>query len=163
MITPTLDRDYAISVGSAAVSEESLKAEAQISQQSEHWVPLSATDLARMDLQRELDDMYQECLNVNWDDEGALAVPSDAYTEASRLLQQLPSWIGLPDVGPEPNGSIGFEWYARPGWVFVVAITGTQSLEYAGTFGASVTHGTEAFVDSVPTSVLRNLRRLFDK
>jgi hypothetical protein len=109
----------------------------------------------------ELNDIYRECSQENWDGEGAQAMSVRTYQEAVRFLCALPFTIGAPEVIPEPNGPIGFQWRSGPNAVFVASVNGTQRISYAGLFGKGVTaYGTEDFSDAIPETIIGNLNRL---
>lgn len=106
-------------------------------------------------------DVYQECLNDNWDGYGAKAISPINYIEALRFLKTLPTSIPIPEVSVDPDGEIVFEWYKGPRNVFSVSISPNNELTYAGIFGGSKTHGVEYFGDDLPKTILENLYRLF--
>jgi hypothetical protein len=108
----------------------------------------------------ELDEVYSQCANENWDGEGAAAITQATYIEALKFLSLLPLIIATPEIVPEPNGSIGFEWH-RNQQVFVVSVKGRQTLSYAGVFNGGVRpHGTIDFIDSIPPAIIASLQRL---
>ena len=148
--------------GSAAVGKESIELRGRLESVYFRRSELSAAELARFEAFREVGNTYESSANPNWDESGANQVSHTVFTEALRFLRLLPGWVEMPEVGAEPEGSLSFEWYLKPGWTFVVAFVGTQAVEYAGTFGpAASTHGAELFGSRIPGSVLENLRRLF--
>jgi hypothetical protein len=110
----------------------------------------------------ELSEVYKSCAMPDWDGEGAEPIPFLAYQEAARFLRLLPMIFPMPDVVPEPNGQVGFEWRLKKRHMFVVAIGGNQSMTFAGLFGSdSGVHGTEPFFDAIPESIIANLQRLY--
>jgi hypothetical protein len=117
---------------------------------------------AKFDALCELFQVYKSCSNANWDSEGAEAISEAAYQEAARFIRLLPVIFPMPEIVPEPNGQVGFEWHLRQDNMLVVALGGTQVLTFAGLFGGeSSVHGTDPFSDSVPESVVAHLQRLF--
>ena len=102
-------------------------------------------------------------INAEAIDTFQLAAISEAtYQEAAKFIRLLPVIFSIPEIVPEPNGQIGFEWHVRPDHMFVVAVGGTQLLTFAGLFGGeSSSHGTDPFTDSLPESVVTHLQRLF--
>jgi hypothetical protein len=113
----------------------------------------------RLNAIEELDDIYSQCANDNWDGERAAAITQATYIEALKFLAVLPLIIATPEIVPEPNGSIGFEWH-RNRQVFVVSVKGRQTLSYAGVFNGGVSHGTLDFIDSIPPAIIASLQRL---
>ncbi len=110
-----------------------------------------------------LKDIYlvSKCSEANWDGYGAHPVTSDAFGEAWKLIQLLPSFIPAPEITAEPAGEIGLEWRKGRRLVFVVSVSGKQTITYAGLFGDNETHGSEYFGESLPSIILENLKRLF--
>ena len=113
----------------------------------------------------ELNKIYQESSEKDWDGYGALPVSQEAYHEAVRFLKALPlSWLPNPEVGPEPEGDIGFEWNYGKNRIFVMSINGTNIITYAGLLGTgNKTHGTEVFDGSIPQTIVNNISRIIPR
>ena len=120
---------------------------------------------SRVDLQvalRELAELYRECSKEDWDGYGALPISREVYSEAIRFLR---AWwrlsLPVPEIGPEPEGDIGFEWNFGKNKVFVASVHGTNFITYAGLLGAgNKTHGTEAFDGAIPQEVINKILRI---
>src|SRR3989304_520341 len=69
----------------------------------------------------------------------------------------------MPEITPEPDGDIAFEWSDDYGRTFVFSIDDNQTLTYAGIFGANNTHGTELLGDFIPDPIINYLKRLYSK
>ena len=110
----------------------------------------------------ELKKIYEEYSEKDWDGYGALPINQEAYHEAVRFLEALfLSWLPTPEVGPEPEGDIGFEWNYGKNRIFVVSINGTNIITYAGLLGTgNKTHGTEVFDGSIPQTIVNNISRI---
>ena len=110
----------------------------------------------------ELKKIYWEYSEKNWDGYGALPISQEAYHEAVRFLEVLPlSWLPIPNVGPEPEGDIGFEWTFGKNRIFIVSINGTNIITYTGLLGTgNKTHGTEVFDGSIPQTIVNNISRV---
>lgn len=116
------------------------------------------TDLAL----EELEKVYEECLEANWDGYGAMPISRETYSKARKLLRMMPSSLPRPDISSEPDGEITFEWYKEKYSVFVISIGGNNLITYAGLFGKSnKIHGTEYFADELPKIIRHCIRRLF--
>jgi hypothetical protein len=99
----------------------------------------------------------------DWDGYNAQPISIKAYSEASKLLRILPNSFPMPDICPEPNGGIGFEWYKEKGFSFLVSVNGQNMITYVGRFGKNTYfYGTEFFRDSLPKIVLDGLKRLYE-
>ena len=82
-----------------------------------------------------LAEIAQKCGFADWDNEGAEPITGEAVSEAQALLRSLPDSIKMPDIFPETTGSIAFEWYHAPGYRYVITLSGTRVIEFAGLFG----------------------------
>ena len=123
-----------------------------------------AETLGRLDdAFQSLDEMFLDCLEEGWDGYDALPLNEAAYFEARKFIESLPliSSIPMPEIIPEPNGDIGFEWSKGKRQVFVVSVSGSNEIVYAGLFGTNKTHGVEYFGDSLPSMIIENLIRLY--
>jgi len=81
--------------------------------------------------------------------------------EDQAFLEALPTTAPIPDVVPEPDGEVAFEWDRGPWCVFSVSVGSDGTLSYAGLYGRRTkAHGTELFVDAVPKAVMDGLARL---
>jgi len=106
-------------------------------------------------------EMYDDCSEPGWDGYGSEAVDQVTFDEAYKFLNSLPSWISMPEIVPESNGDIGFEWYFGKDKVFVVSVEGSGQLNYAGILGlGNKAHGTEIFDGTIPKSIIENISRI---
>lgn len=109
-----------------------------------------------------LREAYQECSVPNWDGYGAAPLHAAAYEEAIAFLNALPAQIPVPDIAPEPDGSIGFEWNNGPNRLLAVSVSGKGFIVYAGILGkGNKSHGTENFDGTIPGVVLAAIRRVY--
>jgi len=110
---------------------------------------------------RKLDQVYEECLEEDWDGYGASAISANAYNNACRFLEALPSTIPSPDIIPEPDGEIAFDWHKNRDWSVVVSVGSTDILSYAGLLGKdNKTYGTQVFAISIPKMVIGAIREV---
>ena len=104
---------------------------------------------------------YSHC-QQGWDGYDAQPISENAYLEACRFIQLLPSDIVVPEYSADPRGAISFEWYRGPGWVFTLTTKGTGVMVYAGLMGENNrTHGTQKFRESIPKVILQHIRRVY--
>jgi hypothetical protein len=110
-----------------------------------------------------LDEIFVECSQDGWDGYDAVPITEEAYLEGKRFLLSLPvtSFIPMPEVIPQPNGEIAFEWAKGNRQIFIASVSGQHEITFAGLFGVNRIHGTEYFADSLPQVILENLRRLY--
>ena len=103
----------------------------------------------------------KECSCAGWDGYGAVAVTPDAYEEAKKIIDLLPSSIQMPEIVPEPTGEIGFEWRRGQGRIFIISVNGSHRISYAGIFDGNESHGSEYYEETLPSVVIEHVRRLY--
>ena len=95
----------------------------------------------------------------NWDGYGARAVTEQTFRNAFHFLRSLPSTAPSPEVSPEPDGEIAFEWYAGHGKALSISIGEGDTITFAGMIGRRTFHGTEPLIDELPETILQELGR----
>ena len=105
--------------------------------------------------------MYRDCVRADWDGYGASPITEDAFEEAKRIIELLPSSIEMPEIVAEPTGDIAFEWRRGRGRVLVISVSGKHRITYAGIFGDNKVHGSEYFEETLPLVIIQHLRRLY--
>ena len=120
-----------------------------------------ALDKLRSEAGARLDRVWVDASADNWDGYGATALSPAAYGHARTFLESLPTTVPVPDVVPEPDGEIAFEWEYGAWRLLSVSIGPTGVLSYAALYGrTSKVHGTEKFVDRMPEAIAACLDRL---
>ena len=149
--------------GEAFDQDSSRKMVASIKSQIAHiWGPESITFGRRLgEICDSLLETYKEASYSNWDAYGASPVTRDAYEEAKKIIDLLPSSIRMPEIVAEPTGEIGFEWRRGKEQVFVISVGGKQKITFAGIFGENRIHGVEYFGGTLPLVIIQHLRRLY--
>lgn len=113
-------------------------------------------------LNSEFQEILEECSTNDWDGYNACAITPEAYSEAIRFTKALPVGLPLPEIVPEADGGIGFEWSSGKFKVFVVSVNGSDVITYAGLYGKNrKTHGEEVFDENIPHNIIENVRRIF--
>lgn len=108
-----------------------------------------------------LNEIYGECSIADWDGVGARPITIDAYEEARKIIATLSSSIPMPDIIPEPSGSLAMEWRKTGEELFIISLSGKSRIVYAGIFGTNNVHGSEYFAGVLPPSLIQHLRRLY--
>ena len=112
-------------------------------------------------LYSELDGIFLECSEKNWDGYDAAPISTAAISEAGLFLSILPSMLPLPEIVPEPTGALGFEWNFGKNKVFAVSVKGNHSIAYAGLLGAgSKISGIEVYSESIPSIIIESIQRV---
>ena len=110
-----------------------------------------------------VDELSMENSLPNWDGYEAKPILRSVRDEAVRLIKMLPSDIPLPEVSPEPLGTIAFEWYKAKNNLFIASVSGKGIVEYAGLYGiGNRDYGTARIENTFPKIVSYHIRRLFE-
>ncbi len=89
-----------------------------------------------------------------------VSVSPDTATYALKFALLLPNSLPIPEISPDPDGDISFDWISKTGKVFSASIDRTGRIAYAGRFGErSKIHGIEQLSDSLPQEVLRGIEK----
>lgn len=111
----------------------------------------------------QLKSVYEECSIENWDGYGARPISQDAFLEATAFLQMLnddPS-LPMPDISPEVDGGIEFEWYNPEGSELTISLDGTNLLSYSGIYDDDAeTLGTEPLGNTIPLAIKDKILRV---
>jgi hypothetical protein len=92
----------------------------------------------------------------------ARTVPVDWQTAgaAIQFARLLPWSLPTPEVAPEADGEISFDWLGPQNKMFSVSISRTGRIAYAGRFGErSKVHGVEQLSDTCPREVIQGISR----
>ncbi len=57
-----------------------------------------------------INELTKECSDDDWDGYGAMALDPLAARNAEELIRALPDNLPMPDISPEPDGSISLDW-----------------------------------------------------
>jgi len=107
----------------------------------------------------DLSQVYEECLEPNWDGYDALPVTEEAYRLTYELLEALPLSTPLPSIGAEPDGQLTLEWYCSPRRTLSVSVSPEGELHYAALLGDSKVYGTEPFFGEAPKAIVDLIHR----
>src|SRR3972149_10128081 len=77
------------------------------------------------DLELSLVQIFFECSVSDWAGYGPKPISKDALYEALDFISMIPKSFQLPEIVPEPNGEIGFEWNFGENRILVASVKGT--------------------------------------
>lgn len=98
-------------------------------------------------------EIFNECSTVGWDGYEADPVSRTSAEGAEKFIDLLPDRIQLPEIYPEQDGHIAFEWHTDKDKIFSVTIS-DRLLIYAGIFSInSKQHGEEKFLNEIPETI----------
>jgi hypothetical protein len=94
-----------------------------------------------------------------WNDENAAPVSLLAMHRAIAFIRALPRALPMPEVAPEPDGSISLDWIATRSRVLSVSVGVTDRLAFAWIDGTGRGHAVERFDgDRIPSLILDRIR-----
>lgn len=108
-----------------------------------------------------LADAQEESRSEDWLAEGRNPVTSDTLASALRFARLIPPTVPVPDIRPDQDGDVSFDWSTSARNVLSVSVSSTGLLHYAALFGFNRVHGVENFAGFLPIAIRTNLRRLY--
>jgi len=92
--------------------------------------------------------------------EESVAVSDETARQALAFAMLLPRAMPIPEVAPDPDGEISFDWIGKSGKMFSVSISADGRISYAGRFGdKSKTHGIEQLSEVFPREILLGIEK----
>ena len=89
--------------------------------------------------------LADECAVENWDGNEALALDPLAVSRAIEFIRALPDGLPMPELAPEPDGSISLDWIQSRHRLFSLSIGCSERIAYAWLDGADKGHGVARF------------------
>jgi hypothetical protein len=94
-------------------------------------------------------------------DKESVAVSDETARQAITFAMLLPKAAPIPEVAPDPDGEISFDWFGKAGKVFSISIGADGRISYAGRFSdKSKIHGIEQLSDACPPEILFGLEKV---
>lgn len=111
-----------------------------------------------------IDELFRtiiECSVDGWDGYGAAALNYRAAQTAANFIRVLPQDVSIPEVSPEPDGSIGLDWIESPSRVFSVSFGAGSRLAYAWLDGTDRGHAVARFDgEAIPRRILEGIKQI---
>lgn len=110
-------------------------------------------------------EVYEKYSDKDWDGYSALPISTEVYYEAQEFLKLLDEHqLPFPDISPEVDGGIEFEWYLRPDYLFTISFTGKGIIGYSGLFEkGNTSYGTEKFHQTIPSTICQHINRFVER
>ena len=86
----------------------------------------------RLLLKNAIFEAWQDASLEGWDGYGAAPVSYNAYDAASRFAESLPFGVAIPEVSPEADGGIEFDWRTNDENQLSVSVNSSGIVSYAG-------------------------------
>jgi hypothetical protein len=105
--------------------------------------------------------MANECSESGWDGEGAYAVNPIAVLLAENFIRALPNSIPLPEIAPEPDGSIALDWIPSQHRLFSISLGTSDRLAYAWQDGSDKGHAVARFDgEQIPQRIIDGINAI---
>lgn len=119
------------------------------------WRTLAITHVYRL---------REEYAEDGWDGYGAQPIRADTARHAEQFVSMLPAYLPAPDILPESDGEISFDWWFGPNAQFSISIGPSGTLTYAGLIGKGVRrYGSEPLGQNVSPHILSSIEDLIAK
>jgi hypothetical protein len=90
----------------------------------------------------------------------SILVDEQTASTAIQFARLLPWSLPTPEVAPEADGEISFDWLGPSRKMFSVSVNRTGRIAYAGRFGErSKVHGTEQLSEMCPREITQGIAR----
>ena len=109
----------------------------------------------------QIETLAKECSEPDWDGENARPLDRLAALSATNFIRALPDGIALPELAPEPDGSICLEWIQSRNCLFSLSVGANGRLAYAWMDGTDGGHAAARFDgETIPPEVLEGIKRV---
>lgn len=96
---------------------------------------------SKTELLDQVASLISECSKEGWDGYGALPLDPNAFSRVIELIYSLPDGFPLPEISPEPDGSISLDWISSKRRMLSVSVGKSDRLPYAWINGTDRGHG----------------------
>ncbi len=119
---------------------------------------------ARMKLISELGQLQDECSIPNWDGEESAPLSESAVRNAEKLIRLLPENLPMPEVSPEPDGSISLDWMPSQRRILSLSVGDDDYIPFAWLRGISRGRGVaDSRSKEFPVEILGLLQVILQK
>ena len=109
----------------------------------------------------ELWRMANECGKEDWDGNDALDLNARAVANSVAFIRALPDGLPLPEIAPEPDGSVSLDWISARHRMFSISVSSSDRLAFAWIDGSDKGHGVARFDGrKVPARVIQGIQSI---
>lgn len=110
----------------------------------------------------ELEEILIGCSRDDWDGEDSIGVSRVSVQFAKKFLRLMPDTIPTPEITPDPDGYISFEWYVDRKNSLMLSIGPAPVIYFAGVFGQDEKlNGKTKLGDEIPDPITGSLAKLY--
>lgn len=106
------------------------------------------------ELRKDLEEIYWDCSEPNWDGYGASPASFLSYADAKRFIEVMPYFLPDPEISIHPDGMVAFEWDFDEKRNLMIALGGNSDVFFSAMLGASSVRGYTYFGDSFPKLIM---------
>jgi len=109
-------------------------------------------------------ELASECAAAGWDGDGGEPISARIVMQAIALIRALPTDLPLPELAPEPDGSISMDWIQTRHRLFSLSVGESSRLPYAWLDGTDRGHAVARFDGvTVPSRILEGIRSIIGR
>ncbi|HMQ03632.1 MAG TPA: hypothetical protein PKD26_06935 [Pyrinomonadaceae bacterium] len=106
-----------------------------------------------------INTLVNECSSVDWDGYGAAALDPLAAWNAEEFIKALPDNLVMPEISPEPDGSVSLDWTHSRNQIVSVSIGTSNRIALAWLNGAERGHAVVNFDGtSIPQLIIDRIQ-----
>ena len=122
---------------------------------------MDSFDKAKASVLSQVQALVKECARSGWDANEAEPISKSAALRAADFIRALPEGFPLPELAPEPDGSISFDWIRSRSRLLSLSVGSADRLPYAWLAGADQGHAVARFDGAnIPPDILGRIREL---
>ncbi len=108
--------------------------------------------------------LVDECAEADWDGEEGEPISERSAELTAAFIRAMPDDVPLPELAPEPDGSLSLDWIQSRSRLFSLSIGPTSRLAYAWLDGTDREHGVARFDgEKVPSRILEGIKRIMNR
>jgi len=122
---------------------------------------MDSIDTTKSSVLSQVEALATECAQSGWDANDADPVSKCAAIRAAEFIRALPEGFSLPELAPEPDGSISLDWIRSRNRLLSLSVGTSDRLPYAWIEGADIGHAVGLFDGKIISpNVLERIKRL---
>ncbi len=106
---------------------------------------MDSLDASKASVHSQLQALVAECAGSGWDANEAEPDSNCAAIRAADFIRALPEGFPLPELAPEPDGSISLDWIASRNRLVSLSIGNSDQLPYAWVIDGHSGHAVVVF------------------
>lgn len=119
---------------------------------------MNSFDKTKASVLSQVQALVKECARSGWDADEAEPISKGAAIRAADFIRALPEGFPLPELAPEPDGSISFDWIRSRSRLLSLSVGTSDRLPYAWVDGGDHGHAVVVFDGkNIPSDILERV------